>query len=289
MKTNTTARRITRAIPIVSMLAFSSACSSPNARSLADSGAPPAASPDAGAGSAGDAGPQGPDGGGGERDAAASPDDGAVRRLVDRGLFGEMPIENHVMDPEFDLATDNWYALAAGGQSLATIHKRYETETPTGQATLLVPKGGANVGQVFVSGTAESSGGPMTASIWIARRSGEWTSSVTVSLLTVNPAGAAVGIDLAIDPMTPEKAIGDLVWKRYTAMVRDPAVGWMHFFISDATADPFSITGPTVVSARASRLRALDGAPAWRPARALEKAALEAFSKRTRERFRAGR
>jgi hypothetical protein len=257
-------------------LSVTGACSSPTEK--LDSGAQPSA--DAGeidATTAPDAAPG--------MDAASLVDAAPPpRSLVRKTLFGDMPNDNLVMDPEFDLMSANWFG--ATDQSAAELRRRFEAKAPTGQPLLFVPRNAVNTGAVFVMGTAETAGEPMKASLWIGRLEHDRTATISVSLLTVTASGAAAAADLMFDAGAHVMTLEGIVWTKYTATIGDPGVGWIHPFIVDSSNAPFFVSGPLIRPQSAAFADPLGRDSAvWRPARAMEQRALGLMRKRTLERF----
>ena len=113
------------------------ACSS-GTSSIPDAGSPPA---DSGAIAAEDAGP--PDLGvlapdAAVEDAGLSP---PRRQLVDLRLFGQMPLDNAVLNPQFDPGAQSWYAIGdlSGGGALLRTQFRELALSPVGLPALLLP------------------------------------------------------------------------------------------------------------------------------------------------------
>jgi hypothetical protein len=191
-----------------------------------------------------------------DSDAAVSLDGGSVRRLVNRGLFGDSPVANYVVDPNFSMQTGNWYAFDQDGNGGKLI-KRYEPKSPTSQPIIIVAKAPVNTKPVYVTGTSVSSGGPMAASIWVGRTGGE-TATVSISLLMVDATGVGQAVDLMPDPTSHPMTLGPTTWTRYSALVMTTALGWLYFFAHDDTASAYWMTGPTLLPIHADLVPSLD-------------------------------
>lgn len=217
-------------------------------------------------------------------DAGFAPDAAAVRQLVTRPLFGEMPLDNRVHDPVFDLDSFGWY-----GVPKSSIADRYPElwakelpRTPTSQPVLAVPKAPVNVFGVGLIGAVKAYPGAIEASVYIGREEGV-EEPIEVSLLGVNASGADVAYDLL--PEGEPLLIDGIVWRRHQARIADPAIGWMELWITDGGDRIYYVTAPLVVpAARERRI----GPPIDRPARAqsaAERDALRFFAEQQKHRI----
>lgn len=171
-----------------------------------------------------DAGPTGDDVGP-EPDTAdagdVSEDTGeVVRRVVDRELFGDMPVENYVLDPSFR-SVRNWLSYEIEGQQpsgFSRTDREVYAETPMDAAVLQVPAtdGGA---ELQVIGTLMFRPEPMEVSIWIGGDEGDDTSaSVRVAGVQSEQPAEVKSVELEEDASTT-RVIGDLEWTQYSASV----------------------------------------------------------------------
>lgn len=196
--------------------------------------------PGGGGGGVSDAGPV---------DAGAAEDAGPPARvLVERRLFGDMPLDNRVLDPNLTLTGYGWFVLNPAGTAQIPALRQAFAHTPTGQGVLAVEKGRATSAGVVVAGLARGGRGPLEVSVWVGRPKGPQADEPpAVSIAGYDPASAAdVATDLAVD--AEASAILDgTVWRRYAVRLEGGLAGWTLLTVEDHAAAKLLLTGPAVV------------------------------------------
>ncbi len=186
------------------------------------------------------------------------PDAGPPPRVLGRrGLFGDSPVANRVLDPNFDLRSRGWTSITIplnGQPQLAEVSVQYRPKTPTQQPLLWLP-GPGPLATVVTLGSVKA-GGPMTVSLWLGRSLNAGISPARATVLGVGADGASVAVDLTEDPQSVVE-MGDFVWIRYTAMMLQPTVGWLSLLASDESGGSFALTGVVAQPISQARLRGL--------------------------------
>lgn len=176
-----------------------------------------------------------------------------ARHLTSIKLFGDMPIENAVFNPQFDLAAQTWFGVGdfASGGTFVRVQRRDFARTPVGMPVLAFPFRATDPADTYILGTVMSVASPITASIWIGRTSSDAASlgDVRPSLYFMSPStGDEKAYDLAVDPMTPQQTLDGIVWQRYSADIADPSLGIITIAIQDPMHETLFMHAPTVLS-----------------------------------------
>jgi hypothetical protein len=184
-----------------------------------------------------------------------SPNDGSVRSLVQVKLFGDMPLDNAVLDPQFDLSSQNWYAIggfAGGNPTRVRVQHQEWALTPVGMPTMLVPARATDPLDSYVMGSVMAVAAPLEVSIWIGRYVP--TATVTIApahpslVITLASTGGDAAFDLVPDTTTATRTIGKIGWQRYTGRVTAEGAGIGTFVFQDPAHLPAWLEAPTVVS-----------------------------------------
>jgi hypothetical protein len=232
------------------------ACSS-GTSSIPDAGSPPA---DSGAIAAEDAGP--PDLGvlapdAAVEDAGLSP---PRRQLVDLRLFGQMPLDNAVLNPQFDPGAQSWYAIGdlSGGGALLRTQFRELALSPVGLPALLLPTRATDPTDGVLLGTAVATASPLSASVWIGRdvaNAAALGAAHPYLILTLAGSGLEQAFDLTPDTNTATRTLDGLGWQKYSGTVAEASVGIITFAVDDPAHLPIYVHAPVVIAARELRQR----------------------------------
>lgn len=218
-------------VAVVPLLALAVACTSSE----------PEPAPDAGV--AADAGP-------------ADTGPRAARYLVEpKGLFGDTPVDNRFLNPNFDLNAEGWlaYPTRSGASRLPTVQRRFETDTPTRQPLLLMPKAGNDFG-VGVVGTARAGAGPFDVTVWVGRPKEAPETPVNVALVGTHYEDGEVAWDLtAVEGTETER--GDRRWVQYGLRLEAGPVGFANLVVYDDSEVPIYLTGPVMRPAAQQAVR----------------------------------
>lgn len=225
-------------------------------------------------------------------DAGVTPDAGpvdagppAARYLVEpKGLFGDTPVSNRFLNPNFDLNAEGWlaYPTREGASALPTVQRRFETDTPTRQPLLFMPKA-MNTHGVGVVGTARAGQGPFEVTIWIGRPIDDADEPTHVSIVGTHPTDGEIAWELApIEGTATDK--GDRRWVQWGLRLDVGPVGFANLVVYDDGDVPIYLSGPVMLPAAQQRLIGpevqLDSRP--RPVAGAEARAMSAVKARFR-------
>jgi hypothetical protein len=212
-----------------------------------------------------------------------SPDAGpqAARYLLPKkGLFGDTPVNNRFLNPDFDLAAEGWqpYPTQFGATALPLVQRLFVTESPTRQPILLMPKAPKNNFGVGIVGIARAGAGAFDVSVWVGRAPERVEEVTDVSVVGVHPDEGEQAWDLTPEPDTKVE-LGGRVWIRYAVRLDVGPVGFANLVVVDETDAPIFLTGPVMVPAplesRGPPRVSLPG----RPLKAREQAGLDAVAR----------
>lgn len=191
----------------------------------------------------------------------------AARYLVEpKGLFGDSPVNNRFLNPDFDLNAEGWiaYPLREGADALPTVQRRFETETPTRQPLLLMPKQMNEFG-VGVVGTARAGAGRFDVSIWVGRDVEDTDDPVFASVIGLHPSEGERAWSLSAAPDSAVE-LGGRRWVQWRLRLEEGPVGFANLVVYDEGEAPLYLTGPVMLPA--TQMRVIGEAPAVRPAAA---------------------
>jgi len=206
------------------------------------------------------------------------------RRLSTRGFFGQTPVENRFVDPDFNAIDGvSWNPFNPVNWDLSQVTRAYQM-TPMGQVALrLQPPDGAAAGPV--AGLAKSAPGPIEVSVWLGRLEGTAVVELDVMLIAMID-GSTSSVDLVADTTGDPLVLDGVSWYRFSARLEEGPAGWVSLRINNKSLTPLFITSPVLVRAQASTKHARRTASATpRPATPIERATLEDFRRRMMNRF----
>jgi len=145
-------------------------------------------------------------------------EDVTVRRVIDRGLFGEMPADNRVLDPLFR-SRSSWIPFEVRGDRPVGVSEGFRevrTETPRSAPLLRAPETSGSTRLQLLGGVALNQR-PLRVEIWIGRPD-EFDDSADVALLGVTADSPS---ETSTAELTPgeEREVGEVKWTRYSASV----------------------------------------------------------------------
>jgi hypothetical protein len=191
---------------------------------------------------------------------AAAPDAAPppARHLVDVKLFGDLPLDNVVLDPQFDLHAGNWLAIGnftGQPRGVRLLNQEYGL-TPVGMPAVVLQNRAQDPTDTIVLGSVMAAKGPMTASVWIGRHLGDAASLLKAkpSVIATLASGSEQAYDLVPETITSSRTLDQIVWQKYSAMIADTPVGIMTFAFQDPADKPMLATGPVVRSMVADEL-----------------------------------
>jgi len=215
--------------------------------------------------------------------------DPPLRALVDKKLFGEMPLDNGFFDPQFSTIGDHaWLCLRSDFSNYAEATRVFQ-ETPTGQPAMFINRGTTALADV-VLGLAFGGPGPHEASVWLGSSTESGFANradATISLIGLfgnGTGGVERTVQLQEDPTSAPLFLGGVLWRRYIVPLDDGPYGMAYLFVQvGGTVDAY-LTGPTLVATPSTALAArLRPEVAYRPINDLERRAIGMASRIRRD------
>lgn len=212
-----------------------------------------------------------------------------LRELVTVSLFGDMPIENRVISPTFDLMHPySWFGTDGSWSYDVVLHVLTLPTTPTDQPVLMAPEAG-NPDDLVVMGQVINNGMAQTSSVWIGRSVLDEDDDcgdvdVDVSILgyslDIHQPYVAADLDCSEDS---RQEIDGVTWYQFTGTTVD-LLDWGYIYIDDDGGPDLYITGPTLVALDEGSQVNATRAPNMRPATDQERLLLvEATRARARQ------
>ena len=216
-------------------------------------------------------------------DAAVSGDAGptAARYLVPKkGLFGDSPVHNRFLNPDFDLSAEGWqpYPTRVGATQLPVVQRLFVGQSPTRQPILLMPKAPKNAFGVGLVGIARAGAGAFDVSVWVGRLEDRAEALARVSLVGVDLATGETAWDLAPEPDT-EVTLDGRRWVRHAVRLAQGPAGFANLVVLDDAEDPLFVTGPVMVPAALESRGPPRVSLPGRPLRVEERAGLDAVAR----------
>lgn len=156
----------------------------------------------------------------GETDRDGDGDVEVIRRVVERDLFGELPVDNHFLDPGFRGAT-SWIPFEIQNGNPAGYSEAYRevyAQTPKSAPVFRIPAAGSST-SIRVAGRVMLRQQPFEISVWLGR-SDEFDGTIDVTV---------VGVE-ADDPSTlnrvnvpgdesEQREMGGIQWREFSTEV----------------------------------------------------------------------
>lgn len=195
----------------------------------------------------------------------------ALRSLTTFSLFGSMPENNLVDDPNFSQVSYVWMAFhPQNWQHIPALRRVDLPKTPTNQPALLVY--GNKIEGTQLIGSARSYAEPMDVSMYVARPLGEndpTLAKVSASVLGVFRGSGEQTVDLQQED--DDLVIDDIVWKRYSTHLSTGPVGAVTLVVTDLDTADLLMTGPVVAaSSRGNAMTAMGSVRALKTRRPTE-------------------
>ena len=212
-----------------------------------------------------------------------------LREMVTIPLFGDMPIENRVISPNFDLMHPySWLGTDGSWGYDVLLHVLSLPTTPTDQPVLLAPEAG-NPDEVVVMGQVINNGMAQTSSVWIGRSvldedddCGDVDVDVSILGYSLDVHQPYFAADLDCSEGSRQEIDG-LTWYQFTGTTVD-LLDWGYIYIEDDGGPDLYITGPTLVALDDANQVYITRAPNMRPATDQERILLvEATRARARQ------
>ncbi|MBW2455731.1 MAG: hypothetical protein JRI68_14535 [Deltaproteobacteria bacterium] len=220
----------------------------------------------------------------GEPDAGAGGDAGAaLRSLVDRKLFGDMPLDNRFHDPTFTMLDGTgWMPIDYANEVINQISRAHLARTPGDQPALrLGPPPSAPVATVV--GEAKGAKGPTVVSLWLGRPDGQDPAADSeAALIGLFMDGTPSAVDLALDSDPAPVTLDGRRWHRLSAQLADGPVGFCYLRVSNRGDHPLYLTAPVLVAVDAQRDLISAHQGKRRPLRPAEARALQAATEHKR-------
>jgi len=175
-------------------------------------------------------------------DAGVGP--GPVRHLIDRPLFGDLPVENRIFDPTFALPTFAWSLYDSDAQ-LTDPTLTLRADAPTRTPALRLGVSGTTWNGQTAMGMARGGEAPLFAAVWVSVPDG-----------AVDPDVEIIGFEIASTddwyyPLYPATDVPAYIddrgarWVRFEARIEEDLPGWVALAVWGTT--PLELTGPTLI------------------------------------------
>jgi hypothetical protein len=208
----------------------------------------------------------------------------AVRQIVQRDLFGTLPVENRFIDPLFTLSGNGWFAVSANFQEYASVYLR-PVQTPTQTRALEIAGSSENPSGTALIGSYKSSRARQTVAVWVGRDASlPALDDVTASIIGLFVDGGEQSVDLTPDTAS-EQRIGDTIWTQLSATLEEGPIGWGTFYLESQADDAILVAGALAVDAAPSGSNALVRVARTRALDTQETIALQVLKDRMRDRL----
>lgn len=200
---------------------------------------------------------------GGSEDAAVVDAGPPARALVEVKLFGEVPVDNLVLNPQFDMLSQTWLAVGDISSRPRYLAPRYRVfgQSPAHQPAVMFD---GSTAESALIGSVMASGSPLQVSVWVGRNLADAATIEDIRpalIMTLAATGQEQIYELSPDPATSTATLDEIRWRKYTGYVQDASIGTLTMLIYDGTAKPWYVEAPVVQ--QGSQFRG--GAPALRP------------------------
>ncbi|MCP4498619.1 MAG: hypothetical protein GY822_01460 [Deltaproteobacteria bacterium] len=168
----------------------------------------------------------------------------ALRTLRQVPIFGDLSVENLVLDPQFSGV--NWLSLNLSFTRYFSFERLVPTHTPVDQPVISLP---ASLSGVFITGSVKAVPSVMQAQVWLGLQTGavdENFSSVTARLAGFID-GSAGEVLFEKEMSEPIRIMGSTTWTKFIAIVPSSR-GWLDFQLEVDAAQSVRINGLQVTS-----------------------------------------
>ncbi|MBK8012939.1 MAG: hypothetical protein IPK13_16485 [Deltaproteobacteria bacterium] len=192
-------------------------------------------------------------------DAAAADAGPPLRTLREVKLFGEVPVDNLVLNSQFDLLAQNWLAIGNISSQPRYIAPRYRVfgQSPAGQPTVLLD---GSVESALM-GSVMASAPPLRVSVWVGRNLTDAATFEDIRpalIMTLASTGEERVYELTLDAANEAVSLEGIHWRKFTGSVRDASIGTLTFLIYGGAGSPWYVQAPVV--RQDSSLRAISSA-----------------------------
>ncbi len=214
-----------------------------------------------------------------------------LRTMTRHELFGEMPLTNRFLDPQFaQLDGVGWLTIAGQGMTFGGFTRWFTPHTPLSQPALRMRRGLVQQ-NLSVLGAAKSGDGPIEISVWLGRQAtGEDLAfnEVGAQLLGLFADGSQGALDLAADAGAAAQELDGIHWQRFVAATDDGPLGWAYLFIVQTNSEELLVTSPLLIrpsDSTFSGVASLRPLVERRPLRSNERIALALAAEQSRDRL----
>jgi len=205
------------------------------------------------------------------------PEERVLRTVGTRQLFGDMPLFNHVLDPEFGSLTDglhsrHWFGRDFLDDTVYPFFRVVLPRTPTGQPVLFVdrPNRPGVEGRYRLFSDIMLRPQRMRLSVWIGRGrldNPNALSNVTMLGYTLfggeDRDGGVAAFELTFVPDS-EVVLDGITWRRYEGSAGG-FLGYGSIVIDDTVNTPLYVQAPTLIEVQVPRLTDAVAPPKLRP------------------------
>lgn len=172
-----------------------------------------------------------------------------LRKLTQRPLFGQMPLNNRVSHPEFTVV-DGLSWLPWCEKCAALPVRMFLPRTPLGQPAVLLPTLGQEEPYHFL-GMVKGVEGPVEVSVWLGRKlvAGQTPAftdaeAAFVGLFRAQGYGE---VSLIGDQSTQPRVLDGIHWMRKAVWIEKSPVGWASLIVTDSLGHGVYVSSPIVI------------------------------------------
>jgi len=184
-------------------------------------------------------------------DATVAPDlaPPPLRKLVQKPLFGQMPLDNRVSHPEFTIIDGlSWFPWCEKCHDLPV--RMFLPSTPLGQPAARLPTLGQEE-PFHLIGMVKGMDGPLEVSVWLGRKMVDSKtpdfSDTEAAFVGVFPEKGYGEVFLAEDGSTKPRVLDGIHWMRTAVWLKEPPVGWANLIVTDSLGHGLYVTSPIVI------------------------------------------
>ena len=172
-----------------------------------------------------------------------------LRKLIQKPLFGQMPLNNRVSHPEFTVFDGlSWFPWCEKCSALPV--RMFLPSTPLGQPAVLLPTLGQEEPFHFL-GMVKGMDGPVEVSVWLGRKMVDGKppdfSDTEAAFVGVFPAQGYGEVFLNVDNSTQPRVLDGTHWMRVAVWLKKPPVGWANLIVTDSLGHGLYVSSPTVI------------------------------------------
>ena len=172
-----------------------------------------------------------------------------LRKLIQKPLFGQMPLDNRVSHPEFTVVDGlSWFPWCEKCSALPV--RMFLPSTPLGQPAVRLPTLGQEE-PFHLIGMVKGMDGPLEVSVWLGRKMVDNKtpefSDTEAAFVGLYPAKGYGEVFLAEDKSTQPRVLDGIHWMRAAVWIKEPPVGWANLIVTDSLGHGLYVSSPIVI------------------------------------------